>query len=174
VENCRLWIYSRGQFQESAYYYLRTCGYRSPELLSEAPKYTTKADIWGLGCILYELVTFNKAFAEDWKVRDYAHGMDLEIHSLAFGHRRNVLLTELISAMLSIDSSLRPSARQVREATIAWFNDRHPRIPETSVTEMSDLGWTMNPTERLLPVKAISTGAINVVYEVYAVTWPLD
>jgi serine/threonine protein kinase len=34
-----------------------TIGYRSPELITESPTFTSKSDIWALGCILYELVT---------------------------------------------------------------------------------------------------------------------
>ena len=35
--------------------------YLSPEICQEKP-YNSKGDVWALGCILYELCTFNKPF----------------------------------------------------------------------------------------------------------------
>jgi len=44
--------------------------YRAPELLRTAPTYTNKVDIWGLGCILYELLFEQKLFNSDWEVSE--------------------------------------------------------------------------------------------------------
>jgi serine/threonine protein kinase len=41
-----------------------TSGYRAPELV-ESNVYNNKADIWSLGCILYELTVGQKAFQDD-------------------------------------------------------------------------------------------------------------
>ena len=41
--------------------YIGTLGYMAPELLSKE-KYNNKADIWSLGCIIYELCTLNACF----------------------------------------------------------------------------------------------------------------
>lgn len=47
--------------------------YRAPELLSESkPCYNNKLDMFSLGCILYELVTGEKAFSTDFAVFQYA------------------------------------------------------------------------------------------------------
>lgn len=48
-----------------------TSSYRAPELIREG-RYTTKVDIWALGCIVYEIVTQLKAFHDDWQVLRYA------------------------------------------------------------------------------------------------------
>jgi len=40
-----------------------TSGYRAPELLRNQYTYNNKADIWGLGCILYELFSGTKLFS---------------------------------------------------------------------------------------------------------------
>jgi len=44
-------------------------GYRTPEFLrlgsNSKPTYTKKVDIWSMGCILFELTTWNKAFESD-------------------------------------------------------------------------------------------------------------
>ena len=41
--------------------YIGTLGYMAPELLNNE-KYNNKADIWSLGCIIYELCTLNACF----------------------------------------------------------------------------------------------------------------
>lgn len=45
---------------------------RAPEVLAECATYNNGADIWALGCILFELCTGKKAFHSDWATRDYA------------------------------------------------------------------------------------------------------
>src|SRR5437762_14109498 len=54
-----------------------TAGYRSPELVSGAC-YSTKVDIWALGCVAYEILTRTKAFEDDYEVYSYNLG-DLEL-----------------------------------------------------------------------------------------------
>jgi serine/threonine protein kinase len=40
------------------------------------PTFTNKVDIWSLGCILFELVTFTNAFAGDWGVLTFFHSSE--------------------------------------------------------------------------------------------------
>jgi serine/threonine protein kinase len=55
-------VYSRG-----------TSSYRAPELILEAQaQYTNKVDMWGVGCILYELVFRRKAFGHDFEILQHA------------------------------------------------------------------------------------------------------
>jgi len=94
-----------------------TGGYRAPELFDDHPTYTTQSDIWGLGCILHELVTFQRAFHEDWNVRDYARGdRPLVFPSLDFDPHTNTLLASIIESMLSPVPSKRPSAGSIRRS----------------------------------------------------------
>ena len=46
-------------------------GHRSPELVRDIPHYNKKADIWSLGCVLYELCTRRRAFVNDNAVREF-------------------------------------------------------------------------------------------------------
>lgn len=48
-----------------------TC-YRAPELFQEDARFNNKADMFALGCILYEVTTGRKLFTDDWNIRDYA------------------------------------------------------------------------------------------------------
>ena len=46
--------------------------YRPPELYFDPARFTETADIWGLGCILYECLTGSKAFLGDYAVMQYS------------------------------------------------------------------------------------------------------
>lgn len=50
-----------------------TAEYRAPELLIEDGGYNSKTDIWGFGCIAYEIYTKAKAFANEWETRNYKY-----------------------------------------------------------------------------------------------------
>jgi serine/threonine protein kinase len=43
-----------------------TDGYRAPELQTDEPRYSTKTDIWALGCVLHDLAFGRPAFKGDW------------------------------------------------------------------------------------------------------------
>ena len=53
-----------------------TEGYRAPELLSPKGKCNNKADIFALGCVIYEIVTGDKLFENEWAILDYARTKD--------------------------------------------------------------------------------------------------
>jgi serine/threonine protein kinase len=48
-----------------------TPSYRAPELLKKTSKFTTKVDLWALGCILHEYMTGEKTFPSDYAVTIY-------------------------------------------------------------------------------------------------------
>jgi len=47
-------------------------GQRPPEVVVGSPTFNNKVDIWGIGCLFYELITGDRLFRGDWEVRDYA------------------------------------------------------------------------------------------------------
>jgi len=53
-----------------------TNGYRAPEVLNDPGKCNTKADMFALGCIIYETVTGEKLFTSDFAIVDYARSKD--------------------------------------------------------------------------------------------------
>jgi serine/threonine protein kinase len=49
-----------------------TASYRAPEVIAEDSKFNNRADIWALGCIIYEMSTGVKLFRDDFSVREYS------------------------------------------------------------------------------------------------------
>lgn len=100
-----------------------TPGYRAPELLKEDCDATNKVDIWGLGCILFEVANEKKAFGSDIAVHEYTVSLP--------GQRISLLrpvetyeshLSNILNAMLDVDRSRRPSATMLHKefATNLW------------------------------------------------------
>jgi serine/threonine protein kinase/Flp pilus assembly protein TadD len=105
-ENPRETLYARG-----------TMGYRAPELLraqnSTYHTYSQKSDIWGLGCIFYELATGERPFKDDWNVSKYYENsnkkLEVPISSLPETLREH--LNGIINKFLAEDFARRPSAK---------------------------------------------------------------
>ncbi len=89
-----------------------TPGYRAPELLKESSKYNNKADMWSLGCILYELAVGRKAFDDD--IATFEYTTSRETLAISFGtdiddHCKETITTNILN-MLQIELAARPSA----------------------------------------------------------------
>ena len=69
-------VEATSQNPRTSRYVRGTAGYRAPELILDSHIYTNKADVWALGCILYELAVGKKAFDSDWNVIRYYHEND--------------------------------------------------------------------------------------------------
>jgi serine/threonine protein kinase len=87
-----------------------TSGYRAPELLG-SHVYNNKADVWSLGCILYELTVCQKAFKNDFSTHEYKTSGDVltVILDEDIGDKYKESIIRNILIMLQIDYSLRPS-----------------------------------------------------------------
>lgn len=92
-----------------------TPSYRAPELIAEVSTFSNRVDIWGLGCILYELVARKKAFTDDWSIREYERRKLKLIVPLMYFVETEIRtpLTNLIHEMLKIDPMARPSAQEL-------------------------------------------------------------
>lgn len=94
-----------------------TGGFRAPEILHPHGSVNKNSDIWAFGCILYQLVSGNKAFANDddtWdcmtsKKMPYLSSSDTEALS---GFFKSYIL-QLIDAMFAIEWWKRPEARDI-------------------------------------------------------------
>ena len=112
-----------------------TEGYKAPELVNSGSTYTDKVDIWALGCIIYELATGKKAFANDEMTREFAYharenGYDNE--SISYFKRERFpfdgtsadFLFHLIQKMFILDRKERPGAEEIlAQLRGSSFND---------------------------------------------------
>lgn len=92
-----------------------TACYRAPELICEKPVCTNKADIWALGCILYELAAGKKAFVGDWKVYEYSITRELpQITDPTWPDNIQSHLSQNVQKLLAVDWRQRPPASIAR------------------------------------------------------------
>jgi hypothetical protein len=98
-----------------------TSGYRAPEVLREEAIYTNKVDIWAIGCIIYELAAGNKAFHEDWAVREYAFGSDeISLREInGWPSFANSQLFDLLKQLLQKEWDKRPDAKSLQASLVA-------------------------------------------------------
>jgi len=92
-----------------------TSSYRAPESLMFAT-FNDRVDIWALGCVLYELISREKAFKSDWDVCLYASQstkISFPLQLIVDGNA-HTLLVNLIHEMLQLRPSSRPSAADLR------------------------------------------------------------
>ena len=129
-------IYSKPPFTE----YISTRWYRAPECLLTDGYYNYKMDIWGVGCVFYELLTLEPIFPGDDEIDqvnkiNYILGSPPEDlfekfvknsahrNEFNFEHQKGVGIyrylnhvspdvVDLISKMLIYDPDLRPTARE--------------------------------------------------------------
>ena len=88
-----------------------TYGYRAPELLQEHMRFSKEADVWSLGCILYELCTSTRAFVNDFAVREFESPEKLSIKFVdGLGEKfKNTVQGQWINQMLQRDYGKRPT-----------------------------------------------------------------
>ena len=130
-------VYSRG-----------TSSYRAPELIrGSQAEYTNKVDLWGVGCILYELVLRQKAFKNDIEIHEYA--ISGKSYDIVIGpetvpdDRRREFISKIIKELLSIDPTRRPRADILYERFISWGSDITAHQAEPSVVQSTTNAFDM-------------------------------
>src|SRR5438270_6912930 len=156
-----------------------TTGYRAPELLNTGNyKYNTKVDMWGMGCILFELVVGRKPFSSDWAVRaHFQSGKDIDVDtstSITFSKACMNQFSHIIRDLLQLDPKSRPSAQDfLDEFTVQSSVGTHRMRRPTSngeeefgqmetVISLPPLSVSLPDSKRLDHKKwAVSSVAIN-------------
>jgi Protein kinase domain len=94
-----------------------TGSYCAPEILQDHPTFSNNVDIWGLGCLLYELVTGQIAFKRDWNTMQYATSFDavLELPSQPVLGFLSTHISESLKLLLHRHQHKRPSATFCRK-----------------------------------------------------------
>ncbi len=85
--------------------------YMSPELFKNKP-YNFKSDVWALGCILYEMITFKHAFDAD-SLQNLAQKI-IKGNFLALNPKQySKQLIELVTKMLHTNPNMRPTVSEI-------------------------------------------------------------
>jgi serine/threonine protein kinase len=104
-------------------------GYRAPELLANGnATFNNKADIWSLGCILFELSVGRRPFFHDYATAAYGTANDDMIVELddSFSYECKRTLASTIISMLKSRPKSRPSATQLLKDFNRYFMDTVP------------------------------------------------
>jgi serine/threonine protein kinase len=98
-----------------------TACYRPPEIIN-THTYNKKTDIWALGCVIYELLTTERAFQSELDVYKYDVNSDItrSLVSSVSGEFRN-----LLKGMLSFEPSQRPTAESLLKIWSRFLRDQH-------------------------------------------------
>ena len=90
--------------------------YRAPELLDPDPVFSNKVDIFALGCILFELVSWGrKAFESDWHVHEYRTRDQLYLSFCEIDDYWKSRFQDEVYQMLAVDRTDRPSAVKLQQ-----------------------------------------------------------
>jgi tetratricopeptide (TPR) repeat protein len=93
-----------------------TASYRAPELLTIDDTFDESVDIWALGCVLFELISGQRAFSDDWYVQVYARQNEkiaVQLEAFVDAPAR-IPLTNLVHEMLELRPDRRPRASHLR------------------------------------------------------------
>lgn len=104
--------FKRHMEHSSASTVLGTLGYLAPEVAAQQ-KYSWKADIYSLGCVMYEIITLNLGINHNFQALSRKEQYFNEIKSEIMEAYHNQALTDLIVRMLDTKPDERPTAEQV-------------------------------------------------------------
>ena len=137
-----------------------TGSYLAPELLEEHAVVTKAVDIWGLGCLLYEVATSKPAFSGYHDIRDYAVAKCiLKIPVFPFEKYRGVSLADTIHTLLKPDPSKRPSIEDVFTLPIHehWGIHRYGHI-DSEKKSFRRYDWVTAEENALIATNQVRTG----------------
>lgn len=153
--------------------------YLAPELLAEHAVVTRKTDIWGLGCILYELAVGRTAFNGYGRIREFsASGQGLEIPVLPFQKYHSIFVVDIIHELLEPDPARRPSAVELggklRTNVDLTVLNNVPRRAFKALNHgpmgsfQKPIEWTTDMNERLVALRRLGGGSAGEVFKVHS------
>lgn len=92
--------------------FVGTILYSCPEIVQSQP-YTAKADIWSLGCIIYELMTFTQPFCAGNPLTVAKKIVDGDYEPLNDDKYYSTMLVEVIRKCMTADPKLRPNVLEL-------------------------------------------------------------
>ena len=93
-----------------------TLPYFAPEVI-EGKKYNEKYDIWGLGCVAYEMATLHRPFESKSGPLDLIHKIQNQ-EIKRFDFRYSDKLFNIVKSMLAKDPAKRPNIKGILESSI--------------------------------------------------------
>jgi len=128
--------------------------------------FNNKVDIWGLGCIAYEILTRKKAFESDWETIQYAlRGGEPPLATPDLETNTNwPYVGPLVLAMLDLESWRRPSASAVLKllTTERFFFD-HAIMEQNPITK----DWKVHRSPERFNVGGLMTGWLAYWFSVF-------
>lgn len=128
-----------------------TDGYRAPELIQDQPRYTNKVDIWGIGCIFYELVYRRKAVPSDLILYNIClQQKDVILPSISnssLDEKSTNFIMRTLRDTLALTPTSRPAASELHNRFVSWRVD-------VSTCISSVFNETLKVDQRPLPALA--------------------
>jgi serine/threonine protein kinase len=143
--------------------------YYAPELLKfDKRTFTNRVDIWGLGCIVYEIATGHKAF-NSFDIMSYSRSgvftrAGFPFHEATF----DLIFDRLITRMLAIDPQSRPNIALVLQTLQQCIQDQ---VACDEVRVAKGIWWPARDEEKLVHKKFLGE---SVPGETHAVENPTE
>jgi NIMA (never in mitosis gene a)-related kinase len=93
----------------------------SPEVVKNQP-YNAKCDIWSVGCVLYEMATFQRPFVGDKLMSIFESIVNDPAPSIINLYSKD--LNAILKSMLTKDAAERPSAVELLSERLIYKNTR--------------------------------------------------
>ena len=110
-----------------------TAGYISPEQV-QGDRIDARADLYSLGCVLFEMLAGRTPFEGDLAALSYAHTHTPAPRVRSINPDVSAAMDELVAAMLEKDPAKRPSTGEEVQRSLAAAMRQDPVVP-TEVTE---------------------------------------
>ncbi len=136
--------------------------YRAPELFRNLATFTTKVDIFAIGCIMFEFMTGKRAFAGDMEVLIYATGGSrLDFSSSRFRTSATAFLETLTYQLLNLQIEERPSATTLLQKLTLL-----PPASAKRSGKARESHWVIADDDALVYIRFIGAGGSGGVHEV--------